>query len=64
MGNKSKHLKSYIHQKLLKKVKEQPKDIIPENIKDMNQTENKQREFILDMFELEQLEREFQKSIK
>ena len=64
IGNKSKHLKSYVHQKLLKKVKEQPKDIIPENIKDMNQIENKQREFILDMFELEQLEREFQKSIK
>jgi predicted GIY-YIG superfamily endonuclease len=64
IGNKSKHLKSYVHQKLLSKLKNQPKDIIPESIKDMNQIENKQREFILDMFELEQLEREFQKSIK
>ena len=64
MGNKSKHLKSYIHQKLLSKVKEQPKDIIPENMRDMYQIESKQRNFIIELFELEQLEREFQKSIK
>ena len=64
IGNKSKHLKSYIHQKLLKKINDQPKDIIPENITDMNQIKNKQCDFIIDMFELERLEREFQKAIK
>ena len=63
IGNKSRHLKSYIHQKLLNKLKDQPKDIIPENIKDMYQLENKQRNFIIEVFELEQLEREFQKAI-